>query len=104
MDDSIDGPTGLCHRKAAIVGLTRAMAHQLGSLNIRVNIVLPGAVLTERQRRLWRTLESEAEIMGKQALKQSLLPNDAPRMVLFLASDDSSAITNQSFIVDGDWV
>ncbi len=90
--------------KAAIVGLTRAMAHQLGSLNIRVNTVLPGAVLTERQRRLWWTLEYEAEIMGKQALNKSLLPNDVARMVLFLASDDSSAITNQSFIVDGGWV
>lgn len=90
--------------KAAIVGLTRAMAHQLGSLNIRVNTVLPGAVLTERQRRLWWTPEYEAEIMGKQALNKSLLPNDVARMVLFLASDDSSAITNQSFIVDGGWV
>jgi NAD(P)-dependent dehydrogenase (short-subunit alcohol dehydrogenase family) len=42
--------------------------------------------------------------MGKQALNKSLLPNDVARMVLFLASDDSSAITNQSFIVDGGWV
>jgi D-xylose 1-dehydrogenase len=90
--------------KAAIIGLTRAMAHQLGSSNIRVNSVLPGAVLTERQRRLWWTPEYEAEIMGRQALNTSLLPNDVARMVLFLAADDSSAITNQSFIVDGGWV
>jgi NAD(P)-dependent dehydrogenase (short-subunit alcohol dehydrogenase family) len=90
--------------KAAIIGLTRAMAHQLGSLNIRVNTVLPGAVLTDRQRRLWWTPEYEAKIMGKQALNKSLLPNDVARMVLFLASDDSSAITSQSFIVDGGWV
>jgi NAD(P)-dependent dehydrogenase (short-subunit alcohol dehydrogenase family) len=90
--------------KAAIVGLTRAMAHQLGSSNIRVNTVLPGAVLTERQERLWWTPEYEAEIMHKQALNQRLLPNDVARMVLFLASDDSSAITNQRFIVDGGWV
>jgi NAD(P)-dependent dehydrogenase (short-subunit alcohol dehydrogenase family) len=90
--------------KAAIVGLTRAMAHQLGPSNVRVNSVLPGAVLTKRQEQLWWTPEYEAEIMGKQALKRSLLPDDVVRMVLFLASDDSSAITNQSFIVDCGWV
>jgi NAD(P)-dependent dehydrogenase (short-subunit alcohol dehydrogenase family) len=90
--------------KAAIVGLTRAMAHELGSSNIRVNSVLPGAVLTERQRRFWWTPEYEAEIMERQALNTSLLPNDVARMVLFLAADDSSAITNQSFIVDSGWV
>jgi D-xylose 1-dehydrogenase len=90
--------------KAAIVGLTRAMAHQLGPLNIRVNSVLPGAVLTARQKQLWWTPEYEVEIMGRQALNRQLLPNDVARMVLFLASDDSAAITNQSFIVDGGWV
>ncbi|MBW8869643.1 MAG: SDR family oxidoreductase [Acidobacteriales bacterium] len=90
--------------KAAIVGLTRAMAHELGCSNIRVNSVLPGAIATERQKQLWWTPEYEAEIMGRQALKTSVLPNDVARMVLFLASDDSSAITNQSFIVDGGWV
>lgn len=90
--------------KAGIVGLTRAMAHQLGSSKIRVNSVLPGAVLTERQKELWWTPEYEAEIMGRQALNRSLLPNDVARMVLFLAADDSLAITNQSFIVDAGWV
>ncbi len=90
--------------KAAIVGLTRAMAHELGPSNIRVNCVLPGAVLTERQRRLWWTPEYEAEIMNRQALKRSLFADDVARMVLFLAADDSWAITNQSFIVDGGWV
>ncbi|WP_446742153.1 SDR family NAD(P)-dependent oxidoreductase [Silvibacterium acidisoli] len=90
--------------KAAIVGMTRAMAHELGPGNIRVNSVLPGAILTERQRRLWWTPQYEAEIMGRQALKRNLTPEDVARTVLFLASDDSSAITNQSFIVDGGWV
>jgi NAD(P)-dependent dehydrogenase (short-subunit alcohol dehydrogenase family) len=46
--------------KAAIVGLTRTMAHELGSKNIRVNSVLPGSIRTERQRRLWLTPEYEA--------------------------------------------
>ena len=90
--------------KAAIVGLTRAMAHQLGSSNIRVNCVLPGAVLTERQKKLWWSPEYEAEIMSRQALNLSILPSDIARMVLFLAADDSAAITNQSFIVDAGWV
>jgi len=90
--------------KAAIMGLTRAMAHELGEANIRVNSVLPGAILTERQRRLWWTPEYETEIMGRQALKRSLTPEDVARTVLFLGSEDSSAITNQSYIVDGGWV
>lgn len=90
--------------KAAIVGLTRAMAHELGASNIRVNSVLPGAVLTERQQRLWWTPEYEAEVMGRQALKRCLVPSDVARTVLFLASDDSAAITNQTLIVDGGWV
>jgi D-xylose 1-dehydrogenase len=90
--------------KAAIVGLTRTLAHELGSVNIRVNCVLPGAVLTERQRRLWWTPEYEAEIMGRQALKRVVTPEDVARLVLFLASDDSGSITNQSYTVDAGWV
>jgi D-xylose 1-dehydrogenase len=89
--------------KAAIVGLTRTMAHELGPANIRVNSVLPGAVLTERQQRLWLTPEYMAEVAAAQALKRSLVPEDVARLVLFLAADDSEAITNQSYIVDGGW-
>ncbi len=90
--------------KAAIIGLTRAMAHELGKSNIRVNSVLPGAILTERQRRLWWTPEYEAEIMARQALKRSLAPQEVGRLILFLAADDSAAITNQSYVIDGGWV
>jgi D-xylose 1-dehydrogenase len=90
--------------KAAIVGLTRTLAHELGSSNIRVNCVLPGAVLTERQKRLWWSPEYEKEIMGRQALKRNLMPEDVARLVLFLASEDSCAITNQSYVVDAGWV
>jgi NAD(P)-dependent dehydrogenase (short-subunit alcohol dehydrogenase family) len=90
--------------KAAIVGLTRTLAHELGPANIRVNAVLPGAIVTERQRRLWYTPEYKAEILASQALKRDILPGDVARLVLFLAADDSSAITNQSYIVDGGWV
>jgi NAD(P)-dependent dehydrogenase (short-subunit alcohol dehydrogenase family) len=90
--------------KAAIVGLTRTLAHELGPANIRVNAVLPGAIATERQRRLWYTPEYKAEILASQALKREILPDDVARLVLFLAADDSSAITNQSYVVDGGWV
>lgn len=90
--------------KAAIVGLTRTLAHELGPAGIRVNAVLPGAIATERQKQLWYTPEYKAEIMASQALKRDILPEDVARLVLFLAADDSSAITNQSYVVDGGWV
>jgi D-xylose 1-dehydrogenase len=90
--------------KAAIVGLTRTLAHELGPDGIRVNAVLPGAIATERQKQLWYTPEYKAEILRSQALKREILPDDVARLVLFLAADDSSAITNQSYVVDGGWV
>jgi D-xylose 1-dehydrogenase len=90
--------------KAAIVGLTRTMAHELGPENIRVNCVLPGGIATERQQRLWYTPEYVAGMIARQALKRTLVPDDVARLVLFLAADDSSAITNQSYIVDGGWM
>jgi D-xylose 1-dehydrogenase len=90
--------------KAAIVGLTRTLAHELGPHNIRVNAVLPGAIATDRQQQLWYTPEYKAEIMASQAIKRDIFPDDVARLVLFLAADDSSAITNQSYIVDGGWV
>jgi D-xylose 1-dehydrogenase len=90
--------------KAAIVGLTRTMAHELGSWNIRVNAVLPGAILTDRQRELWWTPEYEAEIMRSQCLKRPLLPQEVANLLLFLGADDGSAITNQSYIIDAGWV
>lgn len=90
--------------KAAIVGMTRTLAHEFGKDNIRVNCVLPGAILTERQQRLWMTPEYEAEVLGRQALKRHILPEEVARLALFLASGDSAAITNQSYIIDGGWM
>ncbi|MGD0137100.1 MAG: SDR family NAD(P)-dependent oxidoreductase [Bryobacteraceae bacterium] len=90
--------------KAGIVGLTRTLAHELGSEGIRVNAILPGAIVTERQKRLWYTPEYKAQIMASQALKRDILPDDVARLVLFLAANDSSAITSQSYIVDGGWM
>jgi NAD(P)-dependent dehydrogenase (short-subunit alcohol dehydrogenase family) len=90
--------------KAAIVGLTRTMAHELGPAGIRVNAVLPGAIATEKQKRLVYTAEYKAEIMAAQALKRDIQPEDVARLVLFLGADDSGAITNQSYVIDGGWV
>jgi D-xylose 1-dehydrogenase len=90
--------------KAGIVGLTRTLAKELGLANIRVNAVSPGAIMTERQRRLWMTPEYVAEIMQRQSLKRELVPEDVARLVLFLASDGSSAITGQNLVIDGGWV
>jgi NAD(P)-dependent dehydrogenase (short-subunit alcohol dehydrogenase family) len=90
--------------KAAIVGLTRTLAHEFGPRGIRVNTVLPGGIATEKQKKLIYTPEYKAKMMACQALKIQLVPDDVARLVLFLASDDSSAITNQSCVVDGGWV
>ncbi len=90
--------------KAAIVGLTRTLARELGDAGIRVNSISPGAIMTERQKRLWMTPDYLAEIMQRQSLKRELMPDDVARLTLFLASDDSSAITGQNFVIDGGWV
>ena len=90
--------------KAAIEGLTRGLARDLGPHNIRVNCVIPGWIMTERQIRLWLTPAGEAELMEKQCLKEKLYPPDVARMVLWLAADDSRMCTNQNFVVDGGWI
>ncbi|MGF1593888.1 MAG: SDR family NAD(P)-dependent oxidoreductase [Kiloniellaceae bacterium] len=90
--------------KSAIAGLTRSLARDLGPKNIRVNCVVPGWIMTQRQIDLWLTPESEAELMQRQCLKRKLVPADIARAVLFFAADDSGGCTNQSYIVDGGWV
>lgn len=86
--------------KAAIEGLTRGMARDLGPDNIRVNCVIPGWVMTERQIALWLTPEADRALMERQALKRKLVPDDLARMVLWLAADDSRMCTSQCWIVD----
>lgn len=90
--------------KAAVVGLTRGLARDLGPDNIRVNSVSPGWVMTERQVKLWLDEEGERLIDRSQCLKGRLQPWHIARMVLFLAADDSAMCTAQEFIVDGGWV
>jgi D-xylose 1-dehydrogenase len=90
--------------KAGIEGLTRTLARELGAHGIRVNCVLPGWVMTERQLTHWVTPEAEASIARNQCLPQKLYPADVARMVLWLAADDSRSCTAQMWIVDGGWM
>ncbi len=90
--------------KSAVAGLTRSLARDLGPMNIRVNCILPGWIMTERQIKLWLTPEGEQELMQRQCIKRKLVPADVARVVLFFAADDSGACTNQNYIADGGWV
>ncbi len=90
--------------KAAVHGLTRGMARDLGQSGIRVNTVVPGWVMTERQLALWVDAEAEQTIDRMQCLRGRILPVDLARMVLFLATDDARMCTGQEFTVDGGWV
>ena len=89
--------------KSAVQGLTRSLARDLGPFNIRVNTVVPGWVMTERQVKLWLTDAGRADIERGQCLKGELLPVHLARMVLFLAADDSAMCTAQNFAVDAGW-
>ncbi len=95
---------GYTTAKSAVMGLTRALARDMGPYNIRVTSVAPGWIMTERQIRMWLTPEGERELLARQCLKRKLHPEDIARVVLFLASDDGAAMTNQTYIVDGGWV
>jgi NAD(P)-dependent dehydrogenase (short-subunit alcohol dehydrogenase family) len=90
--------------KAAITGMTRALAREFGPEKIRVNCMIPGWVMTERQMRLWLTPDGERQISERQCLRDRVYPADIARMALFLAADDSRMCTSQHFIVDGGWV
>ena len=98
------GMPGYTAAKAAVMGLTRGLARDFGPDNIRVNSIAPGWIMTERQITLWLDEAGERELMARQCLKRKLYPDDMARIVLFLAADDSSAMTNQTYIADGGWV
>jgi len=90
--------------KAAVHGMTRSFARDLGQHGIRVNTLVPGWVMTQRQITLWLGEHGDAEIDRAQCLKGRVLPADIARMALFLASDESRMCSAQNFIVDGGWV
>jgi NAD(P)-dependent dehydrogenase (short-subunit alcohol dehydrogenase family) len=97
---SLPGMVGYTTAKAAINGLTKTLAQEFGPKNIRVNCVVPGAILTDRQQRLWRNPDLDKSILNAQALKFQLTPEHVAPMVLFLAADDSAGCTGQNFIVN----
>jgi NAD(P)-dependent dehydrogenase (short-subunit alcohol dehydrogenase family) len=94
------GMVGYTTAKAAINGMTRTLARELGPSGIRVNCIVPGAILTERQERLWLTPELNQQFIELQALKFRLDASHVARLALFLASDESAGCTGANFIVD----
>ena len=91
---------GYTTAKAAISGLSRTLARELGEKNIRVNTLVPGAIVTERQQALWRNADEDKKFIELQCLKFRLDASHVARTALFLAADDSNAITGQNIIVD----
>lgn len=95
------GYPGYVAANAAINGLTRALARELGADKIRVNALMPGWVLTDKQLAMWATPEDLAAHLERQCLKQHLQPEDMVGSTLFLASDASKMMTGQAIVVDG---
>ena len=89
--------------KAAVAGLTRSLARDLGPSNIRVNTLVPGWVMTDKQVRLWLDDAGRAAIARGQCINQPLMAEHIARMALFLAADDSALCTAQDFVVDAGW-
>ncbi|NTJ41478.1 SDR family oxidoreductase [Agrobacterium larrymoorei] len=87
--------------KAGIIGLTKSLAGKLGPEKIRVNAILPGMIVTERQKQLWLTEQSIADTVNRQCLKRALTGDDLVGPCLFLASSASTAMTAQTMIIDG---
>ena len=88
--------------KAAIEGLTRSLARDLGRDNIRVNTIIPGNVKTTRQMK-WYTPEGEAEIVAAQCLDGRILPADVAALTMFLASEDARMCTGHDYFIDAGW-
>lgn len=102
--NAIMGPAnmpGYVTAKAGLMGMTKALAREYGVDKIRVNSILPGWVVTQRQLNLWLTPEAESAWMEEVCLKDRIMPRDVANLALFLAADDSRMITNQHFVIDG---
>jgi NAD(P)-dependent dehydrogenase (short-subunit alcohol dehydrogenase family) len=98
------GAVGYVTAKGGIEAMTRALAREFGRDRIRVNCLVPGWIMTERQIALYVDDRSDAVIAERQCIPEKLYPEDVARMTLFLAADDSRHVTSQNFIVDGGWV
>jgi NAD(P)-dependent dehydrogenase (short-subunit alcohol dehydrogenase family) len=91
---------GYTTAKAGILGLTRTLARELGPRNIRVNALVPGAIVTERQTALHRDPVADQQFLDAQCLKVRLDSGHVARATLFLAADDSDGMTGQHVLVD----
>ncbi|MEO7761975.1 MAG: SDR family oxidoreductase [Casimicrobiaceae bacterium] len=94
------GMAGYTTSKAGVNGLTRTLARELGDKNVRVNCIVPGAIVTDRQRQLWLTPEDDQRFLDLQCLKFRLQPTEVARAALFLASDEARGIAGQNLVVD----
>jgi NAD(P)-dependent dehydrogenase (short-subunit alcohol dehydrogenase family) len=101
--DLMDLP-GYITAKAGVEGLTRTLAREYGPWRIRVNCIIPGWVMTQKQLDHWVTPKAEESIARNQCLPDKLYPDDVARLLLWLASDDSRSCTAQRWIVDGGWM
>ncbi len=90
--------------KSSVIGLTRGLAAELGEHRIRINVITPGWIMTQRQIEKWLTPEGELEIKRNQVLPDKVRPEDVAPMALFLASDDARACSAQEYIVDAGWL
>jgi NAD(P)-dependent dehydrogenase (short-subunit alcohol dehydrogenase family) len=101
--DLMDLP-GYITAKAGVEGLTRTLAREYGPWYIRVNCIIPGWIMTEKQLTQWVTPQAEESIVRNQCLPDKVYPDDVARLLLWLAADDSRACTAQGWIVDGGWM
>jgi D-xylose 1-dehydrogenase len=90
--------------KSSVIGLTRGLAAELGEHRIRINVITPGWIMTQRQIDKWLTPEGEEDIRRNQVLPDKVKPEDVTPMALFLASDDARACSAQEYIVDAGWL
>jgi NAD(P)-dependent dehydrogenase (short-subunit alcohol dehydrogenase family) len=89
--------------KSAVQGMTRGLARELGPFNIRVNTLVPGWVMTEKQKRLWLDDAGRRALKEGQCLEGEVMPAHLARAALFLASDDSRMMTAQDMVIDAGW-
>jgi NAD(P)-dependent dehydrogenase (short-subunit alcohol dehydrogenase family) len=90
--------------KSSVIGLTRGLAAELGESRIRINVITPGWIMTQRQIDKWLTPEGEEDIRRNQVLPDKVKPEDVAPLALFLASDDARACSAQEYIVDAGWL
>ena len=95
------GMPGYTTAKSAVMGLTRTLARDLGIYNVRVNCIVPGWIITDRQKKLWLTDEIKKNQLERQCIKRMLVPEDISKAVLFFASEQSSGCTAQNYVIDG---